>query len=65
MNNDLEQIEAYLSYGYTPFRKVQCVERIIGAWVASAVLLVIGERSVAWAVPLGLCCLLIRRCLLR
>lgn len=29
MNN--EQIEAYLSYGYTPFRKVQCVERIIGA----------------------------------
>lgn len=48
MNNDLEQIEAYLSYGYTPFRKVQCVERIIGAWVASAVLLVIGERSVAW-----------------
>lgn len=59
MNNDLEQIEAYLSYGYTPFRKVQCVERIIGAWVASAVLLVIGERSVAWAVPLGLCCLLI------
>lgn len=57
MNN--EQIEAYLSYGYTPFRKVQCVERIIGAWVASAVLLVIGERSVAWAVPLGLCCLLI------
>lgn len=59
MNNDLEQIEAYLSYGYTPFRKEQCVERIIGAWVASAVLLVIGERSVAWAVPLGLCCLLI------
>jgi len=59
VNNDLEQIEAYLSYGYTPFRKVQCVERIIGAWVASAVLLVIGERSVAWAVPLGLCCLLI------
>ena len=59
MNNDLEQIEAYLSYGYTPFRKVQCVERIIGAWVASAVLLVIGERSVAWAVPLGLCCMLI------
>lgn len=57
MNN--EQIEAYLSYGYTPFRKVQCVERIVGVWVASAVLLVIGERSVAWAVPLGLCCLLI------
>lgn len=54
-----EQIEAYLSYGYTPFRKAQCVKRIVGVWGASAVLLVIGELSVAWAVPLGLCCLLI------
>lgn len=57
MNN--EQIEAYLNYGFVPLNRAQCVKRIVGVWVASAVLFFIGERSVVWAVPLGLCCLLI------
>lgn len=38
MNNGLEQIKAYLSYGYTPFRKVKCCSSSVSDGVFVVVL---------------------------
>lgn len=47
-----EQVDAFVSYGYTPFRKGQCVKRILFLWALSAGVCFIGERHV-WAVGLA------------
>lgn len=41
-----ELVEAFLVYGYTPFRKGQCVKRLLLLWALSAVVCFIGERRV-------------------
>ena len=45
-------MDAFVSYGYTPFRKGQCVKRILFLWALSAGVCFIGERRV-WAVGLA------------
>lgn len=45
-------MEAFVSYGYTPFRKGQCVKRILLLWALSAGVCFIGERRV-WAAGLA------------
>ena len=54
-----EDIAAYLDYNYVPFRKLQCVGRIFIVLLSGAGLCLIGERSLLWAVPVGLLSLLI------
>lgn len=54
-----EDIAAFLDHGYVPFRKLQCVGRIFIVLLSGAGLCMIGERSLLWAVPVGLLCLLI------
>ena len=54
-----EDIAAYLDYNYIPFKKTQCVGRIFIVLLSSAGLCLIRERSLLWAVPVGLLSLLI------
>ena len=54
-----EDIAAFLDHGYVPFRKLQCVGRIFIVLLSGAGLCMIGERSLLWAVLVGLLCLLI------
>ena len=54
-----EDIAAYLDYNYIPFRKTQCVGRIFIVLLSGAGLCLIRERSLLWAVPVGLLSLLI------
>ena len=54
-----EDIAAYLDYNYIPFKKTQCVGRIFIVLLSGAGLCLIRERSLLWAVPVGLLSLLI------
>lgn len=54
-----EDIAAYLDYKYVPFSKAQCVRRIFIVLLSGAGLCLIRERSLPWAVPVGLLSLLI------
>lgn len=54
-----EDIAAYLDYNYIPFKKMQCVGRIFIVLLSGAGLCLIRERSLLWAVPVGLLSLLI------
>ena len=54
-----EDIAAYLDYNYIPFKKTQCVGRIFIVLLSGAGLCLIKERSLLWAVPVGLLSLLI------
>lgn len=54
-----EDIAAFLDYGYVPFRKAQCVGRIFIVLLSGTGLCLIRERSLLWAVPVGLLSLLI------
>lgn len=54
-----EDIAAYLDYNYIPFRKTQCVGRIFIVLLSGTGLCLIRERSLLWAVPVGLLSLLI------
>ena len=54
-----EDIAAYLDYNYIPFKKTQCVGRIFIVLLTGAGLCLIRERSLLWAVPVGLLSLLI------
>ena len=54
-----KDVAAFLNYGYVPFRKAQCVGRIFIVLLSGAGLCLIRERSLLWAVPVGLLCLLI------
>ena len=54
-----EDIAAYLDYKYVPFSKAQCVRRIFVVLLSGAGLCLIRERSLLWAVPVGLLSLLI------
>lgn len=54
-----EDIAAYLDYNYIPFKKTQCVGRIFIVLLSGTGLCLIRERSLLWAVPVGLLCLLI------
>mgnify|MGYP004469945055 FL=1 len=54
-----EDIAAYLDYNYIPFKKTQCIGRIFIVLLSGAGLCLIRERSLLWAVPVGLLCLLI------
>ena len=54
-----EDIAAYLDYKYVPFSKAQCVRRIFIVLLSGAGLCLIRERSLLWAVPVGLLSLLI------
>ena len=54
-----EDIGAYLDYNYIPFKKTQCVGRIFIVLLSGAGLCLIRERSLLWAVPVGLLSLLI------
>ena len=54
-----EDIAAYLDYKYVPFSRVQCVRRIFIVLLSGAGLCLIRERSLLWAVPVGLLSLLI------
>ena len=54
-----EDIAAYLDYNYIPFKKTQCVGRIFIVLLSGAGLCLIRERSLLWAVPVGLLCLLV------
>ncbi len=54
-----EDIAAYLDYKYVPFSRAQCVRRIFIVLLSGAGLCLIGERSLLWAVPIGLLSLLI------
>lgn len=49
-----EDIAAYLDYNYIPFKKTQCVGRIFIVLLSGAGLCLIRERSLLWAVPVGL-----------
>ena len=54
-----KDVAAFLDYGYVPFRKAQCVGRIFIVLLSGAGLCLIRERSLLWAVPVGLLSLLI------
>lgn len=54
-----EDIAAYLDYNYIPFKKTQCVGRIFIVLLSGTGLCLIRERSLLWAVPVGLLSLLI------
>ena len=54
-----EDIAAYLDYNYIPFKKTQCIGRIFIVLLSGAGLCLIRERSLLWAVPVGLLSLLI------
>lgn len=54
-----EDIAAYLDYNYIPFKKTQCVGRIFIVLLSGTGLCLIRERSLLWAVPVGLLGLLI------
>ena len=54
-----EDIAAYLDYKYVPFSMAQCVRRIFIVLLSGAGLCLIRERSLLWAVPVGLLSLLI------
>ena len=54
-----EDIAASLDYKYVPFSKAQCVRRIFIVLLSGAGLCLIRERSLLWAVPVGLLSLLI------
>lgn len=54
-----EDIAAYLDYKYVPFSGAQCVRRIFIVLLSGAGLCLIRERSLLWAVPVGLLSLLI------
>ena len=54
-----KDVSAFLDYGYVPFRKAQCVGRIFIVLLSGAGLCLIRERSLLWAVPVGLLSLLI------
>lgn len=54
-----KDVAAFLDYGYVPFRKTQCVGRIFIVLLSGAGLCLIRERSLLWAVPVGLLSLLI------
>ena len=54
-----EDLAAYLDYNYIPFKKTQCVGRIFIVLLSGAGLCLIRERSLLWAVPVGLLSLLI------
>lgn len=54
-----EDIAAYLDYKYVPFSRAQCVKRIFIVLLSGAGLCLIRERSLLWAVPVGLLNLLI------
>lgn len=45
-------MDAFVSYGYTPFRKGQCIKRGLCLWALSAGVCFIGERRV-WSVGLA------------
>ena len=54
-----KDVAAFLDYGYVPFRKAQCVGRIFIVLLSGTGLCLIRERSLLWAVPVGLLCQLI------
>lgn len=54
-----KDVAAFLDYGYVPFRKAQCVGRIFIVLLSGTGLCLIRERSLLWAVPVGLLSLLI------
>ena len=54
-----KDVAAFLDSGYVPFRKAQCVGRIFIVLLSGTGLCLIRERSLLWAVPVGLLCLLI------
>ena len=54
-----KDVAAFLDHGYVPFRKAQCVGRIFIVLLSGAGLCLIRERSLLWAVPVGLLCLLV------
>lgn len=46
-------MESFLKYGYTPFRKSQCIIRLFALWGLSAFPCLIGPKSILWGVILG------------
>lgn len=48
-----QKINAFIDYQYTPFRKGQCVKRLIIIWLLSAAFCLIGDCAAAWAIFLG------------
>ena len=48
-----ELVESFLKYGYTPFRKSQCIVRLFALWGLSAIPCLIGSKSILWGVILG------------
>ena len=52
-----KDVAAFLDSGDVPVRKAQCVGRIFIVLLSGAGLCLIRERSLLWAVPVGLLCL--------